>query len=310
MMFGFGRSREEKERDQRQSFLQAANQGLDMFGPDRANYQLQGLEGYQRQGQMGQNAEGALLRDLTQRSAGGYGRGEAMFLQAADNTARRAMGDALSVDGLSPAAAANMAARNAVQARLGAGAQAAAIRASEQQFADQARMGLATGMANRGLGANQVQLGANQQFNADQRAAANMFLNPTANAMEGDANRRQQRNNMLIGGLFQAGGAIGGALASDENLKENVDRDSTGGDADSFLDALDTASYTYKSEKHGKGKHYSAMAQSVAKSELGRTFVERNEDGLMLDTRKGFGALLVSSKRLHDRIKKLEKKAG
>lgn len=121
---------------------------------------------------------------------------------------------------------------------------------------------------------------------------------------------QQDQEAQMVGAGVGAAATLGAkALFSDETLKTDIDRD-VGEDVDEFLRALDTAGYRYKNEKHGEGEHYSAMAQSVARSRVGRTFVTETDEGLALDTRRGFGAVLASLKRLDERTAKLERGAA
>lgn len=102
------------------------------------------------------------------------------------------------------------------------------------------------------------------------------------------------------------GGGAGAAAMSDENVKTDI------APADmklyEFLDKLDSHSYHYKDEKHGKGERVSVMAQELQKSDLGDEFVFDTEDGLGVDYGKGLGTMLAAQAALHKRLKKLEEK--
>jgi hypothetical protein len=114
----------------------------------------------------------------------------------------------------------------------------------------------------------------------------------------------------IFGGAAQGLSAYLGrpATASDERVKEHVDRGSVDDDMREFLATLDPASYDYKNpEKHGQGRHWSVMAQSAEKSRAGRSFVIEAPDGVkMLDTGKATGVALAALSHLHRRQDKLE----
>lgn len=210
--------RADRQAEQRQITQDAAGIGLNMLGPERDRYELQGLGAMQSAGRMGMFNERQLLGELSARSAGdGYGAGSAMLNRAGDSAAMRARGDALSVSGVNPAAAAAMANQNAAMSRAMSAGQAGEIAAQEQQFADQMRASLASGMAGRGLNASQVQLGANQAYDANRLGAASAFINPLSSAESqarmAEEQRRAARDQALIGGVLNAGGgALGGWL--------------------------------------------------------------------------------------------------
>jgi hypothetical protein len=154
--------------------------------------------------------------------------------------------------------------------------------------------------------AQQRALADQDRLRAEQAMQASALAQKTASE-----NARLQQDNRdsfmnIIGGASSTAGAVLGAM-SDERVKENVDRENVGKDVTDFLEALDAASYDYKNpEKHGQGRHYSVMAQSAAKTKVGRQFVVETPDGLALDAGKGFGAVLAAQKVLHERIKALE----
>lgn len=125
----------------------------------------------------------------------------------------------------------------------------------------------------------------------------------------GVASGNAQNAAAITGGVISAAGSAGAAMLSDERTKEDVDREDTGKQVDSFLEALDSASWRYKDGfgEDSKRRRFGVMAQSLAKTEVGRAMVDEGEDGLLrVDTTRGFGAVLAAQRRLHDRIKDLE----
>ena len=187
------------------------------------------------------------------------------------------------------------------QQQTGLANQQAALQAQQQkdqmaQFYDTTRLGL-----------------ENNQFNANMawdQAKQNAFtdaMNTNAGISQANTNAKTQ----MIGGVLGAGGQAGAALfKSDERAKEQVDRKNSGRDIDSFIKALDTASWNYKQgvgEDTNK-RHWGVMAQSLAKTDVGRSMIVEDDDGLLnIDTRQGFGAVLAAQKRLNDRLEALEK---
>jgi hypothetical protein len=162
---------------------------------------------------------------------------------------------------------------------------------------------------------DQFMLGAEQN-------AANMAL-----AREQMEFQRQQAedagNDSLWSGILGAVGAVGGFFAtgmnpagaaagysigsgiSDERLKTNVDRREGMEGAYQFLDALDGARYDLPATRE-QGS-YGVMAQSAERTPMGRTFVEQTPQGVRtLNPGKGFNALLLAQKSLHERLKRLE----
>jgi hypothetical protein len=115
------------------------------------------------------------------------------------------------------------------------------------------------------------------------------------------------------GGAAAMGGGVGagaaaGALASDRNLKTDVDEDA-GADIDEMLSKLMPTAFRYKDEtKYGAGKRAGVMAQNLEKSKLGRAMVRREPDGLKIDPNTAISTALAVSARLDQRMRKLEKK--
>lgn len=97
-------------------------------------------------------------------------------------------------------------------------------------------------------------------------------------------------------------------MASDERLKKDVT--DARSEIDAVLDALSPKSYSYKDEKHGKGRRAGIMAQDLERSPAGKRVVEDRPDGKMLDVNKALSLALASSARLNERVRKLEGKGG
>jgi len=154
---------------------------------------------------------------------------------------------------------------------------------------------------DQGMGIDEANLNAAialEQMRSDQAVAA-MNANAAVSAQNAQMAAQQQ------GGILSAAGAGIGGLLSDETAKENIDRKYKP-EVYEFLDLLDGASYDYKNKDHGEGKHYGVMAQSAEKSRLGSSLV-KNIGGLKaLDIKKTLGALLLSVKDSHERLKILE----
>lgn len=94
--------------------------------------------------------------------------------------------------------------------------------------------------------------------------------------------------------------------AKNESEKKDIKKD--------FLDKLTAYTYEYKKDmkdkpEAGKGRFMSIMAQDLEKTPLGKNMVIENEDGVkMIDSGKGFGAILAAQAHLNKRLEELEKK--
>ncbi len=78
-------------------------------------------------------------------------------------------------------------------------------------------------------------------------------------------------------------------------------------DLDEFMISLQPYKYKYKDKmKMGDGEQHGVMAQDMAKTKTGAAIVIPTEDGLAIDTKKGFGVLAAAIGRLN---KKVEEKA-
>lgn len=140
---------------------------------------------------------------------------------------------------------------------------------------------------------------ANQnQYNIGQAAG-------TANAYNGlstSAAQQQQAAQNLIGSGV---GAVGAAVASDEQVKEDVKEF----DPDQFLDSITGYKYKYKNKDLGDGSNGGVMAQDLEKTPEGAAIVEDTPEGKMVDYGKGFGLLLASMAQIHKDMKEDKKHA-
>lgn len=118
-----------------------------------------------------------------------------------------------------------------------------------------------------------------------------------------------------MGGLLlgAAGGALSGAasggamaLASDKNVKENINP------ADKkvydMLSKLKPVSFDYKDPKNGEGEQTGIIAQDLEKSKAGNNLVEDTPDGKQVKAIPSIGALFSAVANLHHRLDKIEKK--
>ena len=272
--------------------------------------------------------QGGLAQALQARVSGQAPSAAGLQLQQgldAQISAQRAQ--AASARGVSPGMAQRLAARNIAQSQQATNQQAASLRAGEQAQAEQTLGQVLSGMRGQDLQSRAQLDSATQSYiamgmsheQATQQALADLERLRGEQALgvqQADAAERQrmgQGRQAVIGGLANLGGMAAAGALSDERAKTEIDRNEAPEKVGEFLDALDTASWKYKP---GVGedttrKRFGVMAQSVAKSELGRSFVNTRGDGLLeLDTPKGLGALLVAAKDLHGRVRKLEATAS
>lgn len=299
----------------------------------------------QPQGQVRDN-QAAFVQALQQQAAG---QGPSMADVQAQRAMQAARANASSMaasasgQGVSPALAAALAGRQTEAATNDIAGQAIQGRIAEQMGAQQTLGQALSGMREQdiGLAGQQAGVGLQNQGQIDDMVKAYMGLGLSYDQAQAQAQMAYQQQqgqmamqmrdinanlagaqqaqkaatrNAWIGGAFGATGALGSAAIekSDERAKTEINREQTPEKVREFLDALDTASWKYKQpEKDGEGKRYGVMAQSVAKSDVGRTFVVQMDDGhLGIDTKKGFGAVLAAAKDLHERLKHLESLTG
>ncbi len=181
--------------------------------------------------------------------------------------------------------------------------QAALLRLQEQQQAQQA-YAQQLGMV-RGQDQSLMQLGQQRegQYLQSQDAMNQAAINARVQQGQLAAQKRQQ-NFQLAGSIL--GGIGGGAatLFSDERLKEDIKEDPAA--ARDFLEAVRGYHYKYKDQSLGSGPQYGVMAQDLERSSVGKTLVSETPIGKVVDTRRGFTAVLAAAADLHQRVKKLE----
>lgn len=201
--------------------------------------------------------------------------------------------------------------RNAANNTAGIGLQGAG-QASQAQMQDQmnAQGLLNSALTNGRSGDQQVDLAnmaakLQQQGMNDQQVQAYLSQLTGMNAtqlqaqMGAAASQRQ-----MVGGMLGAGGQVLGAIASDINLKTDIEP--AGDITDQLLDALVPYKYRYKDEKHGVGPRVGIMAQDLERSAAGKDIVSDTHDGKMLDVNKAISAALAGTARLNERVRKLE----
>ncbi len=125
-----------------------------------------------------------------------------------------------------------------------------------------------------------------------------------------------------IGGLAEAAGnlyTMGGAsvakeatkgITSDERQKTTFSKVSADKDMMQFLDKIGNHKYVYKNtdlEGSDDKIHFSPMAQELEKTNVGKTMVSDNEDGVKrVDYSRSLGTILSGLSLLNGRLKKLE----
>jgi len=170
-------------------------------------------------------------------------------------------------------------------------------------------------MQQRQMNDQMTQMYMSQGFSRDEAqmkarmSAEQLMAQNYQTVMGGMLGGQDPKNQDATGGgiLGGIGGALGGIFGSDERIKKDI-KDKPREETYSFLDALEDASWIYKDpEAYGQGKHYGVMAQSAAKSKLGKSMLTSTPDGYMaFDIRKALGAALASVKGLHERLKTVE----
>jgi hypothetical protein len=153
--------------------------------------------------------------------------------------------------------------------------------------------------------------------NANLTNYANQYGNQVANANIGNYNTQVQNSlaqygqgiqqqgmqNQMLGGLLGGAGSIGALafLASDEDLKENIDDGDD--DAEEMLENLSAKKYNYK-EDPKKQTHMGILAQDLEKSPMGKALVVETPKGKHVDIAKALGAVLAAQAVLHKRMNK------
>lgn len=187
------------------------------------------------------------------------------------------------------------AAINAEQVQQAA-AQGAAIRAQEQQAAQQSY-------------GDEM---ARQQQNLMNLEAMKANIASGQQSLEYQAAEGgRQRQSQFIGGLMGAGATLG-AAASDIRVKENIApgtapaRDYLDYQYKKMLDQAQPYTYDYKNKSDGQGKQIGVMAQDLEKSPLGQGMVETKDGKKQINA--NISTILAGQAMLNDRLNKIEGK--
>lgn len=256
--------------------------------------------------QMRQGQEAALANNLAMANSARGGANPMMARQALQQNAQQ--GGQMATDMANLRLQEQMQAQNMLAGVAGAGRQGdtsqnqLAVEAQAKQAGiQQAYADLQSKYAAMGLDAqkaNQAAMLEMQKLQQDDSLGwANLGL------------QSQIAQNALLGNTLQGvGGAMAGigSMFSDKRLKKDVKKADK--EISAFLDAIRPASYSYKDEKHGKGRFVSPMAQDLLKTPIGRSFVEEKPEGLAVNYGAGLGAILAAQATLHKRLEKLETK--
>ena len=245
----------------------------------------------------------AFAQDLQARAEGtaGPSMAEQQLRQQIGTAARGQIGAAQRVGGRFAAGAARAGAMSADRIEAAGDTAATALRQQEQQQAQQQLDMFLLAQEQQG---QQMAL-AREQMDFQRQQAE-------------DAGNRQLFSGILSGigaltGFFGTGmnpaGAVAGAQVgasfSDKRMKTNIDRKAGMEGAYQFLESLEGAKYDLPANRE-RGS-FGVMAQSAERTPMGRSFVERTPEGVRtLNAGKGFNALLLAQKSLHERLKRLE----
>lgn len=129
-----------------------------------------------------------------------------------------------------------------------------------------------------------------------QTALANLYGQQAAAA--------QQANQAMTTAIIQGGATVAAGMASDKNLKTNIEPFSS----DEFLDKLISYKYDYKNEEDGRGKQAGVMAQDLENTEVGKQAVIDTPRGKIVDYNKLGPTMLSSLVDINKRLKKIEGK--
>lgn len=270
-----------------------------------------------------------LAKALQQQAAGGGppSIAQQMLANQTSQNILNAQSQAASMRGVNPAMALRMQQGQAANLNQQAANQGAMLRSQEILNAQQALGGLAGGMRGQDIGlAEAQQQGA---LNRDQLILQGLGQKgqiaqaATQGARDLEQLRVQQRAG--VNAVNQAGyeaaakqrtgiaAGIGGGfmekiLASDRNLKTDIEPARSDPAVQDFLDALSSSTYRYKNPEHGEGRYLGPMAQDLEKTELGRDMVMDTPDGKMVDYGRGAPAYLGVAGLLNDRMDDLEER--
>ena len=184
--------------------------------------------------------------------------------------------------------------------------------ALQDQTAAQGLLGQLTAQGRQGdLGVGQLQLGQNQANDQYQLGLLSQQTGLSIAQLQAMAQEyaAKQGRPSTAGLLLSAGGQIGSAAAmSDERLKTEIT--DARNDVDEMLEGLRAKRYRYRDEKHGQGPRVGIMAQDLQRSRAGRDIVRELPEGKAMDVNAALSAALASAARLHERLRKVERKAS
>tara|TARA_R100001594_G_scaffold2003_4_gene8257 strand:+ start:1077 stop:2180 length:1104 start_codon:yes stop_codon:yes gene_type:complete len=224
--------------------------------------------------------------------------------------ARGQVGAAQRVGGRFAAGAARAGTQASDRLRAAGDTAVTALRQMEQQQAqqqyDQFMLSAEQGAANAALAREQMEFQRQQAEDAGNDALWSGILGALGAIGGGFLGMAGGPAGIIAGAGagYQVGAGTGSAI-SDERLKTNVNPHEGMEGAYQFLDALDGARYDIPATRE-QGS-YGVMAQSAERTPMGRSFVEQTPQGVRtLNPGKGFNALLLAQKSLHERLKRLE----
>jgi hypothetical protein len=216
--------------------------------------------------------------------------------QAANNQAAN-YGTAAALQGRNPGEALSQAMRANVATQGATNAQAAQLRAQEQQQGQSALASALGQQAQVQSGLRQQGLGYMSNLYGAQNQALGSQVNAAGNETQANVQNAQAQNNTkgsLIGGISSAAGS----LLSDEREKHDV-KPVSGGSFDKLADALKGYTYEYDADAPGgaPGERVGPMAQDAERGgPAGRAMVSQGSDGaLRMDRDNMLGAALAMS---------------
>jgi len=327
----------ERERQQDRGLLGYSYMGLDWMGNPIVDPKMQAATidaAPQAQFRTGQQGLATSLQSVIDGQAPSVAQMQGQRA-AAENMAAQ-MSLAAGARGSNMALARRQAAANVGQLNARAGLDAALVRAQESATArgqlggvlQQARgadLGLATEQAGLQQQAASANLGADLQsrgmdlteqsnLRRDTLAASQIEQDAGKTAYD-SAQRSAERENDAWRDLENAGTSMISMGASSKGSRTTSDRRVKTGIADEspsalmeFLGAIKPSAFNYRDPaKHGEGRRHGVMAQDLERSEIGKSLVRDDEDGVkVIDVPKAVGAMLAATSFLHGRMRKLE----
>jgi hypothetical protein len=285
--------------------------------PETARYQRGYLQNdFMKRGAPQQNtAQSDATRNQQQQLAGmlmqqASGQRQGAGEMAVQRQANNAMANQTSAAQMSRGANAALAQRNASRANadigVNAAGQAGIAQMQDQQSAQNQLGGLLGTQRQQDIGV----AGANQQSQLAQQqqqlAALAQMLGVDQATLQADLEKRklQAEDKGSAGSLAQGFGTM--MAMSDRDAKTDISDADV--EVDRILLNLEPKAYSYKDEKHGKGRRVGIMAQDLERTELGASIVEETPEGKMLDVNKALSLALAAVARLDARVRELEQR--